>query len=479
MQYSFVPKENDKGYVSNNLILPKRMVNAALFRSTLTIPFGEAQEFDKETGELLRTTTGNLLLWEESKNHLIVPREFIPKSHYSEFRFPFVDLRLKDSDFGSFEFRDTITFRDEEQREAFDALARNYSGTLNLSCGRGKTVLALKLIATLKIPAVVVVNTTALLEQWKEEVEKHLGLKQVGVVQGTTFDWKHPVTIAMIHTLSGRKDRWPWEFRRHFGVALFDEAHHVSAPLFVKSADLFLGRRYSLTATAKRLDGLERIYQYHLGRVIYTNLKQDLIPLTIFHRLKWTFDPCQKNLVTDSSGDVNLSKVRTFLGTLEWRNRLIAQNVLKDLEEGRKVLVLSHGVEHVEALKRLIESYGVGSVGSITGSTPQKDRMPILRTSNPVVGTFQLAREGLNRPELDTLYVTTPFSSPNDLQQSWGRIQRIHPEKKDPLVRVYEDMPLNCCVSSCRNLRNFLNKWSYPFRKRDINTEETWTLQRQ
>ena len=100
--------------------------------------------------------------------------------------------------------------------------------------------------------------------------------------------------------------------------------------------------------------------------------------------------------------------------------------------------------------------------------------MDILRDSNPVFGTFQLAREGLNKPSLDTLYVTTPFSNPNDLQQAWGRIQRQFAGKKTPLVRVYEDKALNCCVKSCRSLKRHLRQLDYPVSrtKVEVNTDE-------
>jgi superfamily II DNA or RNA helicase len=97
--------------------------------------------------------------------------------------------------------------------------------------------------------------------------------------------------------------------------------------------------------------------------------------------------------------------------------------------------------------------------------------MAILRNGNPIFGTFQLAREGLNKPSLDTLYVVTPFSNSNDLQQSWGRIQRQFEGKKQPLVRVFEDTAFNCCTKSCTNLRRVLRGFNYPF-TRETTLEE-------
>ena len=226
---------------------------------------------------LVGTQARKIILWDESRHHLVVPREFLSPQQYSEFPFEFVDHRPRS--FPEVDIDDNITLRDDDQRTAFQSLLDHESGTLNLACWKGKTVLALKLAAVLKVPTIIVVNTTALLEQWKGEIELHLGVDSVGVIQGPMLDWKdHPITIAMVHTLSQNRETWPMEFRLWFGLVFYDEGHHMSAPVFVRSADLFFGRRYSLTATASRTDGLEAIYQYHLGHVIHSNLEQELIP---------------------------------------------------------------------------------------------------------------------------------------------------------------------------------------------------------
>jgi superfamily II DNA or RNA helicase len=421
---------------------------------------------------VIGTRADQIRLWDENKHHLIVPRDFIPEEQYNNFDFEFVDLRP--TKFEQVDIEDLIELRNEEQDEAFIHLKHNYRGTLNLACGKGKTVLALKLAATLKIPTMIVVNTTYLLEQWREEIERHLNVSGVGIIQGDNVDWEdRPIVIAMLHTLSQRREEWPISFRRRFGLVFYDEGHHMSAPVFVRSADLFFGRRYSLTATAERTDGLEMVYQYHLGRVIHSNLEQDLIPTTVFHRLKWEFPENHTVQIQDSNGDVNLSRVRTYLGRLDWRNELIYEDLLGDLLDGRRVLVLSHSVKHVDRLAEKFDGCTSHQVGIITGATPQEDRTSILRENNPIMGTFQLAREGLNKPELDTLYVVTPFSNRNDLQQAWGRIQRLHDDKKEPLVRIYEDLALESCSRAGRILRGFLKEMEYPAKRRNITVEET------
>jgi superfamily II DNA or RNA helicase len=443
-------------YVSNNLLLPRSAINEAVVKAALTIQLSDEEPMLDEFGQLIAMRAATLKMWSETAHHLIVPREFLKEDQYAGFDCPFVVLPRPVYPVAG--IGDRISLRDAEQEEAFRAMMGSDCGTINLSCGKGKTVIALKVAAALNRPTIVVVNTTALLEQWKEEISRHLDVSSIGTIQGTTCDWQHPIALAMVHTLSSRS--WPMEFRRYFGLVLYDEGHHMSAPVFVKSADLFYGRRFSLTATATRTDGLERIYQYHLGRVIHTNLSQELVPHTYFHVLEWELPPGDRKKVLDKYQEVNTAKVRTYLGGLDWRNEIIYQHLRADLAEGRKILVLSHSVEHVDRLHSYLSGAGGGM---IVGETPQESRMAILHNCNPVFGTFQLAREGLNKPSLDTLYIVTPFSNQNDLQQAWGRIQRVYPNKLAPIVRVFEDTALSCSKKYCNHLRYTLRRLDYPY----------------
>lgn len=458
--YSYHEVDPDKGYVSNNLLLPKAHVNNAVIKAALTFQLDEEEVIVDECGQAIGTRPALLKLWDETAHHLVVPREFIRAEQREEFPCEFVELPRPH--FERVDIPDRILLRNEDQEESFDALLLNDSGTLNLACGQGKTVLALKLAATLQVPTMIVVNSTYLLEQWKDEIFEHLGIRDVGILQGESRDWDKGIVVAMVHTLSGRRGEWPMEMRQRFGLVIYDEGHHMSAPMFSRSADLFFGRRFSLTATAERTDGLEAIYQYHLGRVIHSNLKQELIPHTVFHILNWDMPPNHRPMVEDRNREICTPRVRTYLGSLDWRNDLIYEQLLEDLREGRKILVLSHSVDHVDRLYSYLSAAGAGM---IVGETDQGTRPTILLNSNPVFGTFQLAREGLNKPSLDTLYVTTLFSNKNDLQQAWGRIQRLYEGKLPPLVRVFEDPWFSYCRKAGNSLRRFLRDLNYPYER--------------
>jgi len=465
-----------KGYVTNNLLVPKGVVNQTAVKNALTFHVGEEVVEDSQGGAKIRPKKRPL--WSETAHHLVVPRAFMSKETRRALGCPWVQRQL------SLEFvdvEDTITSRDSQEK-ALQAMRTHRGGTVNLACGKGKTVVALKYWAQRKVPCLVVVNSAALVHQWIEEVHRHVGKIPVGVIQaGKHSEEAYPITIATVQTLANRKYRYSMDFRRRFGIIFYDETHHMSAPHFVEVADMFFGERFGLTATATRTDGLESIYQYHLGPVIVQDLTQELVPETIFHRFQWTLTNIQDGEDTNgcrsSDGLVSHGKLCRMLGQVQWRNEIILDKLKKDLAEGRTVLVLTHSVDHSRSLFQFCDIEGAGLING--EDTKAFDRVRILKECNPVFGTFQLAREALDKPSLDTMHVCTPFGNSNDMQQSWGRIQRKREDKLTPLVRVYEDQmqrPSDCEIPSgkmvttstrqCDRLRKYLKVLGYPFKKK-------------
>ena len=65
-----------------------------------------------------------------------------------------------------------------------------------------------------------------------------------------------------------------------------------------------------------------------------------------------------------------------------------------------------------------------------------KEQLARSAKAKVIFATIQYAAEGLDIPELDTLFLTTPMS---DVEQAVGRIQRPSPGKKDPIVVDFRD----------------------------------------
>jgi hypothetical protein len=155
-------------------------------------------------------------------------------------------------------------------------------------------------------------------------------------------------------------------------------------------------------------------------------------------------------------GNVNISMLRTLLGRDSTSNVYRYYAIKEALAEGRKILCLSHSKDQLRLMNALFPSSGL-----ILGSTPKADRTSILRSNQLVFAIAKLGSEGIDDSALDTLFWLTPFRSKNSLQQSMGRIQRAHPNKKTPVMAVFEDHLTPPLRGLCHKLRSNLRAWGF------------------
>ena len=139
----------EKLYVGSELYLPYSSFNSDFIELSLTIFEGR-----KKTK-----------LFRREKNHLVVPKYYLSDEELSDVECE-VEY-LPELKFEQVEFTHSITLR-PGQVEAWNHFSVAKCGILNLAPGKGKTVLSLLKIANNKTPALIAVNTSSLLEQWKE-----------------------------------------------------------------------------------------------------------------------------------------------------------------------------------------------------------------------------------------------------------------------------------------------------------------------
>jgi superfamily II DNA or RNA helicase len=457
--HQFVKRDPDKGYFGRQLWLPKKHINTRSVKSGLEFPIMDDRGMSY------------MQLWCEDQDHIIVPREFITRDHYKDLPFPIVSVQPLS--YPQVEFKSNIVLDFKEpnkttQRDAFADMETAQCGILNLSCGAGKTALALHYIAKKKVPALVIVNNTTLIDQWQDRIQEFLHVPGgVGTIQGPpeTWDWQgRGICVAMIHSLALRSAEVPLEMARYFGLVIYDEVHHLSAPLFSQTAPLFFGERHGLTATNNREDGLEVIYQYHVGEAYHCNLMQDMRPRIYFQQCPVsidTRDPAVIKEVYDKAGKLNIPKLRNYLGSLPEVNDFIAEKLRAPIAMGRKILVLSHSVGQLRNLNEMFEDAGL-----CTGKENPKKRLETLRTKQLSFGTLQLVREALDESTLDTLFFVTPFGSQeiadgglNTLQQGMGRIQRFREGKKTPVVVILDHIYIPKMHRMCSKMKRLLKAW--------------------
>lgn len=436
----------DRGYRSDYLWLPlAKLRNLAAIKNSLTFP---------------QDQKAPIHAYHMTKNHIIVPREYIPYDQWET-----LDFVIEDRTPESFPRVDAYSgtkLRDAVQTTAYSSLLEHGSGILSLSCGKGKTVVSLKAWVKTGVPALVVVHTKELRNQWVERIIEHTSLTEdeVGTYQGKVEDWEKPICVAMIQTLASRVQSGdlPEGFEDHFGVVIYDEVHHLGAPYFNTTAALGKGLRWGLSATPDRDDGLDALYQYHLGGIVYQNLDHDIIPDTYFIRTGTHIPPNVWPELRDRTGEVSIPKLLTWLGEDVKRNEKIIETLDAALEKNRKVLALSSRVDHLNALHSVYPD-----AGKIHGKVSDKNREGVLYNHDLVFATTSLAKEGLDRKDLDTVALLLPITKEGMFRQILGRIQRESDGKNQPVMIVFEDNNVPICVNMCRKLRHILTNLNYPF----------------
>jgi hypothetical protein len=344
---------------------------------------------------------------------------------------------------------EAITTRGEQ--ETFDltmtAPLHNYVANGFVVHNSGKTVLALKVAAELGQPTLVVVHKEFLMDQWKERIQEFLGIpaSKIGHIQQDVCAYKNKsIVLGMIHSLA-EKD-YPDEMYSHFGTVIYDEVHRVGAPMFSQAVPKFPAKyRIGVSATPDRKDGLERVFLWHIGDVIRGTGSWELKPTVYLIEYQTTMS---QDWARGFNGQTNLGKLVTMISQDTRRNVWLAGEIRKAGTAGRKVLVLSDRIEHLEVLQKMLKSQAPGLttamyVGGLKGSERER-----ASGADILLGTVQYAKEGLDLPELDTLYLVTPHT---DVEQMVGRILRKCTTKKAPLVvDVADNMPITRAFANKR-----------------------------
>jgi DNA excision repair protein ERCC-3 len=143
------------------------------------------------------------------------------------------------------------------QREWVDRFMDRRAGVLVGPPGSGKTVAAMGVMHEVGGETLVLVPSRELAGQWREALLEQTTLEpdQVGEYHGGTKDVR-PVTVATYQIAGMDRHRELFD-SREWGLIVFDECHHIPAPVHRRSADLQSKHRLGLSATPVRGDDRE------------------------------------------------------------------------------------------------------------------------------------------------------------------------------------------------------------------------------
>lgn len=337
----------------------------------------------------------------------------------------------------------------DEQKAALKSLLKEDIGILSAGTGFGKTVVASSLIAKRKTNTLIIVQSHALLEQWKKAIKQFLDFTPGTIAAGKDKS-TGIVDIAIVNSLieKGSDEVKPRSYK--YGMLIVDECHHVSAFSTENLVASFKAKYvYGLTATPIRRDGHQKIIFYQCGSVLYStttkqmNTAQDFAHYFIPRFSSFHYVP---ELTESDSKNPSINQYYEKLISNSFRNELIIEDVKNAVKAGRTPLILSERIEHLNLLyERLSDS--AQNVIFITGRDTQKQKNEILEKLRTVpsdesliiLATGKYAGEGFDYPRIDTLMLAMPFSWKGTLAQYCGRLHRNFAGKNEVQIFDYVD----------------------------------------
>ena len=332
-------------------------------------------------------------------------------------------------------------------------------GILQSPAGSGKTQVGIALAAALGRKTLWLTHTRDLLSQSKNRAEQYMSPSLTGTITEGRVQIGKAITFATVQTMCnldlGR-------YRDVWDCIIVDECHRVagtptSVTQFSKVLNSLAARhKYGLSATVHRADGMIAATYALLGQIAYqvpdAAVAEKVMTVSVLPR------PTHQGLsreFLDTDGTIIYAKLVNFLADRYDRNELIAADLVENRDHYN--LILSDRLSHLEYLMkhlpRDLREQAVMVDGKMTSKKAKAMREQAIEDMRQghkryLFATYSLAKEGLDIPRLDRLYLATPQKDYAVITQSIGRIARTFEGKAEPVVYDYVDEGIQYLVRS-------------------------------
>ena len=371
---------------------------------------------------------------------------------------PFTDVSMAFAPQLPIDFRCNIPLYDYQEK-AKEALVESGRGILQSAAGSGKTQIGIALACEIGEKTLWLTHTRDLLLQSKNRAEQYMSPALTGTITEGRVQIGKGITFATVQTmcnldLSRYRDTW--------GCVIVDECHRVAGtPTAVTQfskvlSSLAARHKYGLSATVHRADGMIAATYALLGKIAYQvpdeAVADKIMTVSILPR------PTQIGLskeFLDTDGTIIYAKLINYLAEDFRRNGQIVGDLMLNAEHYN--LVLSDRLAHLEYLmahlpKHLRDQAVMvdGKMTSKKGKAKREQAIEDMRAGKKhyLFATYALAKEGLDIPRLDRLYLTTPQKDYAIITQSVGRIARTFEGKGEPIAYDYVDNGIQYLVRS-------------------------------
>ena len=363
--------------------------------------------------------------------------------------FPEEDFFFSFDGYDQIDYGCKIPLYDYQEKAVEDVYWKQY-GILQSPAGSGKTQMGIALIAKLGKRALWLTHTKDLLLQSKDRAKQYMGEALLGTITEGKVNIGNGITFATVQTmcnldLAQYKDMWD--------VIIVDECHRVAGtPTAVSQFSKVLNslsarHKYGLSATVHRSDGLIQATFALLGDVVYTvptEAVADKIMKVGINPVPTGISLSRACLNTD--GTLNYAKLIGYLAENVDRNLRIVECIVENRENPS--LILSDRLGHLETLMSMLPAdmredavMVSGKMTTKKGKAEREQAIADMRSGAKkyLFATYSLAKEGLDVPRLERLYMVTPQKDYAVITQAIGRIARTSKGKAEPIVYDFVD----------------------------------------
>lgn len=365
-----------------------------------------------------------------------------------------VEIRLADN--GRLSYAGEIPLYDY-QVPAVKTMAGQSSGILQSPCGSGKTQMGIALAAELSRKTLWITHTQDLLTQSLDRAAQYFPREMLGIITAGKVNIGSHMTFATVQTLC-KLDLA--QYRDTWDVIIVDECHRLAGTptqvtMFYKVMNSLAARyKYGLSATVHRSDGMIQSTFAVLGPVIYQVPEEAVADKTMKVRILRRETGVKAALsCLDTDGTLKYNCLLEYLAENQERNEAIVRDLSS--QRGHACLVLSSRLAHLKALKeRLPDEMQQraamidGHMTSKRGRQQREQEIEDMRAGRKDIlfASFGLAKEGLDIPRLDRLFLVMPQKDYAVVTQSIGRIARVADGKADAVCYDYVD-----AIQFCEN----------------------------
>lgn len=344
------------------------------------------------------------------------------------------------------------------QLEALDAWENNNRrGIVRVVTGGGKTVFALSCIDRTRPPAtLIIVPTTALLEQWWEESANYFDLKldEINIVTGALRFRLGTINIVVLNTAAKLANR----IQGHKCLLIVDECHKAASDQFRAALQVPMIASLGLSATPERPydNGLEETLIPALGPVIYkydyhNALRDSVIVPFVLKNIVFELEPerqieydtlsqaigraiDQYGIEAEQTVSLFLKRTRVLNLSLE-RVRLAVR--LTALNRGKRTLIFHEDIEACNLINDILVRNGIKSAVYHSQTRTRVKAEMLHKFRQGVINVLVTCRsldEGFNVPETEIGIIAASTATQRQRIQRLGRIVRPAANKANATI---------------------------------------------